>query len=139
MKDLLLQLTRAQQEHLVDQTMENERIAREFGLRLAELQLLHLLVLRPEVVTARQIADATGLATSTVSDMLERVERLGFVERHRDPHDRRRWVISPTASCERIAARYATSDMGRRMQRAVKGMTRDEIEAVLRYFVRLTT
>ncbi|WP_422934371.1 MarR family winged helix-turn-helix transcriptional regulator [Sinomonas sp. P47F7] len=137
MKDLLEQLTRAQQRHLVDQVMENEAIAREFGVSLAELQLLHLLVLRPDIVAAQQVVKATALPSSTVSDMLERLERLGFVERQRDPKDRRRWVITPTEQCQRIARRYTTSEMGRRMNVAVDEMTPDEIETVLRYFTRL--
>ncbi|WP_415855539.1 MarR family winged helix-turn-helix transcriptional regulator [Sinomonas sp. G460-2] len=137
MKDLLEQLTRAQQHHLVDQVMENEAIAREFGVSLAELQLLHLLVLRPDIVAAQQVVKVTALPSSTVSDMLERLERLGFVERQRDPKDRRRWVITLTEQCQHIAQRYTTSEMGRRMNVAVDEMTPDEIETVLRYFTRL--
>ena len=116
-------LIAAQQQHLVDQVMINDRIAREFGLSLAELQLLHLLVLRPEVRTGRDLARVTGLSTSTIADMVDRLHRLGFDDRTRSDPDRRKVNITPAASTATIKQRYARSEMVRDLEQALGGFT----------------
>ena len=128
------QLIAAQQQHLVDQVMTNDRIAREFGLSLAELQLLHLLVLRPEVRTGRDLARATGLSTSTIADMVDRLQRLGFVDRNRSDPDRRKVIITPGPSTADIQQRYARSEMVLDLDHALNGFTDAEESTVLRFF-----
>lgn len=67
----------------------NDRIAREFGLVVTDTQALHLLVLRPDIRNAKQLSDATGISTSTVSRVIDRLERAGYLHRAADPNDRR--------------------------------------------------
>lgn len=134
MSNVQARLLRAQQEHLVDQVMAHEQVAREFGMHLPELQLLHLLVLHPQIRTAGDLVERTGLSTSTVSNLIERLEREGFVSRHRDPRDRRRLILEPTPRCAQIATRYEDHEMAARMRQALEGFSEAEIAVVLRYF-----
>ena len=133
------ELALAQQVHLVDNVMANDRIAREFGLGITEMQVLHLLLLRPEVSSARAIADASGLPTSTVTDIVERLVRAGFVDRTRDERDRRRVNLTLTDRVGQIQERYAASELTERLTSAAETFTEDELAVVLRWFRALDT
>ena len=124
----------AQQQHLVDQVMDSDQVAREFGLSLAELQLLHLLVLQPDVRTGRELARTTGLSTSTIGGMVDRLDRLGFIERTRSDPDRRKVIITPTSATAAIQQRYAQGDLAQELERALVGFDEAEVATVLRYF-----
>ena len=130
-------LIAAQQQHLVDLVMRNERIAREFGLGLVELQLLNLLLLHPDLTTARGLITLTGLPSSTVSDMVDRLARLGFLERRRSDLDRRAIILQPTEACNRIAERYRTSDLGAWTRHALENLSPEQIDGLVTYFTQL--
>jgi DNA-binding MarR family transcriptional regulator len=49
-----------------------------------------------EDLTAGRLAQITGLSTSATTAVLDRLERRGFVERRRDPADRRKVVVVAT-------------------------------------------
>lgn len=83
----------ALQQQLVTAILGNERVARKYGLLVTDLQTLHLLVLRPDVRTPRQISEATTMPTSTVTKLVDRLEAAGYVRRTADPSDRRRTVL----------------------------------------------
>jgi DNA-binding MarR family transcriptional regulator len=52
-------------------------------------------------LSAGEIAAHTGLATASVTNLIDRLEQKGFVRRIDDPADRRRVLVAPTA--EKIA------------------------------------
>lgn len=84
-----VRIQRAFQAALVNAVLGNDRIAREFGLLVTDTQALHLLVLRDDIRNAKQVSDATGISTSTVSRVIDRLERAGYLRRAPDPGDRR--------------------------------------------------
>lgn len=91
--ELVAQVRGALQRQLVHAILGNERVAREHGLRVTDLQALHLMVLREDVRTPRQISDTTGMPTSTVTKLLDRLEQAGYVRRIPDRTDRRKTRI----------------------------------------------
>lgn len=46
-------------------------------------------------LSAGDIAKHSGLASASVTNLLDRLEQRGFVRRVRDPHDRRRVLVEP--------------------------------------------
>src|SRR5215216_2175583 len=46
-------------------------------------------------LTAGEIAQHTGLTTASVTNLIDRLERKGFVQRVRDASDRRRVIVQP--------------------------------------------
>jgi DNA-binding MarR family transcriptional regulator len=55
--------------------------------------------------TARALAVATGQAPSTLTGILDRLERRGLVERRPNPSDRRSLLIEPTAAGSAVVVR----------------------------------
>lgn len=53
-------------------------------------------------MSAGAIARHSGLATASVTNLIDRLERKGFVRRTRDPSDRRRVLVEP--ALDRVAA-----------------------------------
>lgn len=46
-------------------------------------------------VTAGELSRLTGLTTGSVTSLIDRLEKNGFVRRQPDPHDRRKVIIVP--------------------------------------------
>lgn len=74
-------------------------IAERFGLNFTDLKCLDLARSEAEL-TAGRIAEATGLSTSAVTTVLDRLERRGFINRHRDATDRRKVLVRSTGRHE---------------------------------------
>lgn len=62
------------------------------GINATDLNCLNILALTGRMA-AGELARATGLSTASITGMLDRLEEAGFVQRERDPHDRRRVVV----------------------------------------------
>jgi len=75
-------------------------IAERFALSATDLKALDILQ-RVGPVSAGEIAVQTGLATASVTSLLDRLEKKGFVRRTPDRGDRRRVMVAPTDRLER--------------------------------------
>lgn len=69
-------------------------VAERVGLNSTDTRALDLL-LREGPMTAGELATHTGLASASVTALIDRLEQRGFAHRDRDPHDRRRVVVRP--------------------------------------------
>lgn len=47
-------------------------------------------------ITAGELASKTSLSTGTITALIDRLEKIGYVRREKDPKDRRRVMIVPT-------------------------------------------
>jgi MarR family transcriptional regulator, organic hydroperoxide resistance regulator len=102
-------------------------------LSAGEVNLLACLA-ESEPRTVRALGDATGQRPSTLTGVLDRVERRGLVERRPNPADRRSTLIALTAAgreaardvaaaFERVAARLAP-DTSAEVQRLLSAVER---------------
>lgn len=69
-------------------------IAEQVGLGPTDEKTLFLLRGMGSL-TAGEIAQHTGLTTASVTNLIDRLERKGFVQRVRDASDRRRVIVQP--------------------------------------------
>ena len=123
---------RALQVALVNSVLGNERIAREFDLLVTDLQTLHLLVLREDVRTPKLLSQATGLPTSTVTRVVDRLERAGYLRRVDDPNDRRKVNIKLVPEkVDTIIGHY--KQYSKALDRINSGFSEDELGLVARY------
>lgn len=84
-----------------------------WGLTHASVAVLH--VLGAGSSSQRELAAAIGVEEQTVSRLVERLERSGLVERHRDPQDRRRFVVTRTDSGRQALAEAVDEDAAERL------------------------
>ncbi len=70
----------------------NRAVATRLGINPTDLEIVGLLSVTGPVTPGR-LAEATGLATGTVTLVIDRLEKAGFARRVADPRDRRSVLI----------------------------------------------
>ncbi|MDT0447541.1 MarR family transcriptional regulator [Streptomyces hesseae] len=93
--ELIADLMKAMRDQAGRGLMLHGAIAERFGLNFTDLKCLDL-ARHEEELTAGRLATATGLSTSAVTAVLDRLERRGFIERRRSTTDRRKVVVVAT-------------------------------------------
>jgi DNA-binding MarR family transcriptional regulator len=71
----------------------NQAVAQRRGLGASDLQFLSLLGLHGPLTPGR-LAELSGLTTGTVTGVIDRLERGGYVRRERDAADRRKVLVT---------------------------------------------
>jgi DNA-binding MarR family transcriptional regulator len=72
----------------------HESVARKLGMTVGEWKCLDLLN-RHGPLTAKRLADRSGLTTGAITGIVDRLEKLGYVRRGDNPGDRRSVIIIP--------------------------------------------
>ncbi len=67
--------------------------AERIGINVTDLNCLNIVALTGPM-TAGDLARQTGLTTASITGVLDRLEEGGFVQRERDPKDRRRVIVN---------------------------------------------
>lgn len=126
---LLAELRRAGRDHSDATVIFHTTMAARFGLTATDEKTMSLLQ-RRGAMTAGQIAVSTGLATASVTDLIDRLEQRGFVRRRRDPRDRRRVIVEPDAAhVSRVAAFFKSP--GRSLARLLARYSNAELAILL--------
>ncbi len=82
----------------------DREVARILGVGATDLACLEL-VLGADGVSPRDVATALGLTTGSVTTMVDRLEKRGYVTRHPHPDDGRKVLVRPTPQLiERVEA-----------------------------------
>ncbi len=79
---------------IANAVLTNERIARRFGIHVVDFQTFGLILRAGRPLTPTEVAGMTGLPTSTVTRVLNRLEAAGFIKRAPDPDDRRSILVT---------------------------------------------
>jgi DNA-binding MarR family transcriptional regulator len=67
--------------------------AERIGINVTDLNCLNIVALTGPM-TAGDLARQTGLTTASITGVLDRLEEGGFIQRERDPKDRRRVIVN---------------------------------------------
>ncbi len=108
----------------------HQTVAARLGINTTDLNCLNLLQMSGPL-PAGQLAEQVGLTKGgAITAALDRLERAGYVERERDPADRRRTIVRHT--------RKALDDIGPLMpgdvwEEVYTHFTDDELRVVLEY------
>jgi|SRR5271155_1793934 len=113
----------------------NQQVAEHVGLRLTDMQCINVLdLLGPS--TPGQLAQHTGLTTGGVTVMLDRLEKAGFIKRHRSPTDRRSLLIQVNPiKLKKIHAFYA--GINKRLGAFLSETPEIEIQLATKFFSRM--
>jgi DNA-binding MarR family transcriptional regulator len=77
--------------------MLHQAVADRLGLNFTDIKALDLTRNEPELTPGR-LAELTGLRTSSVTALLDRLERRGMIARRRDATDRRKVIVEATGA-----------------------------------------
>ena len=114
--------------------LHSQAIARKVGINSSDLECLDLILLNGPS-TAGEIARRTGLTSGAVTGLIDRLERLGLVERTADAKDRRKVLVRVREDkIAHIGALFAP--MERSMQGLLAGYSREELRTLLDFFER---
>ncbi|MFE9116731.1 MarR family winged helix-turn-helix transcriptional regulator [Streptomyces sp. NPDC007172] len=91
--DLLRDLGAVSRRYMASYALFNQALADHLGLHPTDVQCLNLLGLEPGPVTTGRIAELTGLTTGSATRLVDRLEKAGYVTRHRDTEDRRKVLV----------------------------------------------
>jgi DNA-binding MarR family transcriptional regulator len=109
--------------------LHGQTIARRVGVNSSDLECLDL-ILMSGPSTAGEIARHTGLTSGAVTGLIDRLERLGLVERAADPADRRKVLVRVREDrIGPIAALYAPLEKA--MQALLAGYSKEELKVLI--------
>ena len=109
--------------------LHGQAIARRVGINSSDLECLDLILINGPS-TAGEIARRTGLTSGAVTGLIDRLERLGLVERMADPKDRRKVVVRVREDkIGPIAALFAPLEKA--MQALLADYSRDELTTLI--------
>jgi DNA-binding MarR family transcriptional regulator len=109
--------------------LHGQAIARRVGVNSSDLECLDL-ILMSGPSTAGDIARHTGLTSGAVTGLIDRLERLGLVERAADPADRRKVLVRVREDrIGAIAALY--TPLEKAMQVLLAGYSKEEFATLI--------
>jgi DNA-binding MarR family transcriptional regulator len=114
----------------------NHHVGERLELRDVDLECLDM-VARHGPLSPSDLARRAGLHPATMTGILDRLERAGWVTRDRDPSDRRAVLIRPLRDRNAELLRHYAG-MNRSMDELCAGYSDDELE-LLAGFLRRTT
>ncbi|WP_189009550.1 MarR family winged helix-turn-helix transcriptional regulator [Paenibacillus marchantiophytorum] len=89
-------------------------------------------------ITAGELSKLTGLATGSVTALIDRLEKIGYVRRQHDPQDRRKVIIVPEyESIEAFNATY--SPLHQAMLKLASSYTAEELDLITQFLSKAST
>jgi DNA-binding MarR family transcriptional regulator len=82
-------------------TLHSRDLSRRYGLTGPQLIILNEIA-NHETISVTELARSISLSQATVTDILNRLDKRGLIERSRDSTDRRRVTIRITEACREI-------------------------------------
>lgn len=121
----------------VQLSLLNHQVSGKLDLRDADLECLDLIT-RHGPLTPSALAKRAGMHPATMTGVLDRLERGGWISRDRDPNDRRAVLIQ--ARKDRAADVFALySGMNSSMDDIVSGYTEAELQVLADFLTRTTS
>jgi DNA-binding MarR family transcriptional regulator len=133
--ELMRALTEAMRENAGRGVVLHQAIAGHFGLGPTDLKCLDLAREEPEL-TAGRLAELTGMSTSAITAVIDRLERNGFVERRRDAADRRKVLVRSTGRHE-AALEKIFGKVGSAFAEVVEAYDDDQLDLIGGFLARL--
>lgn len=109
----------------------------EHGEGISGLQYAVLRILERETLTSKEISKRMTLDPSTLVPVVNGLERKGFVERQRDPHDRRRIPLSLTDKARALLEQLPTISDDHVLFTAFKDFSVEELSQFLTFLRRV--
>jgi len=122
---------------IADVVLHNQVVAQRVGLGGSDSQFVSLLNMHGPLTPGR-LAELSGLTTGTVTGVIDRLERAGFVHRQRDVTDRRKVLVAPVPEAMAELARHY-AEHGRHTDAVLRRRDPDQLRVIAEFLAELTT
>jgi DNA-binding MarR family transcriptional regulator len=127
-EDLRDGIAAAVRRFIADAVLHNHAVAQAVGLGASDAQFVGLLGQHGPLTPGR-LAALSGLTTGTVTGVVDRLERAGFVRRERDEGDRRKvLVVLEPAAMATLAEHYR--EHAEHLDRVLAARTPEELRTI---------
>jgi DNA-binding MarR family transcriptional regulator len=134
----IAQMTETMRDFMARAVLFQDAVARTGGLNSTDMQTVGLLMSQGPA-TPGELAERTGLtAGGSITSVIDRLEKAGYVRRQRDPGDRRKVIVTAIAETvmERVGPVYGR--VGARWAEYLETLTDDQIDFANELFARAT-
>jgi DNA-binding MarR family transcriptional regulator len=130
--ETIVSVITALRETSASSVMYSQATADKAGLHSTDMECLDHLILRGQM-TAGKLCELTGLSSGTMTALIDRLERAGYVRRERGTRDRRQVLVVPVE--EKINEDLApiTQPLGAAVYAALEGYSEQELQLILRF------
>ena len=109
-EELLRELVEENRKSTAESMFLLQAVAERSGMNLTDLQSITILT-STGPISAGRLAEEMGLTTGSITGVVDRMERAGYVRRERDPNDGRRVIVRPISEkLERAAGSLGSQD-----------------------------
>jgi DNA-binding MarR family transcriptional regulator len=126
----------AVREYGIHLTLFRNAMSEWAGLNVTDMECLRLLFLKG-IATPSELARHTGLTSGATTAMLDRLEKVGLIERRPNPNDRRGTLITPAESAAAKAASWFESARNAQDE-LISSYSESELEIIADVFERFT-
>ena len=116
----------------------DRELARTLRINETDLRCLEILLQELPEASPSQLAERLGLTTGSVTTLLDRLEKAGYLAREPHPTDRRKSIVRATPAFQQRAYALITPllDEGERM--IADAYSPDQVELIVDFMVRAT-
>lgn len=130
---LLTQLIEGLHRYGMRTSIFQQNMAQKMGVVHTDLKTANILN-ETGPITAGELSKITGLSTGSVTALVDRLEKAGYVRRERDKSDRRRVMIVPIPERhKKIMNHYKSLEVN--TKQLCESYLDDELELILKFFL----
>ncbi|MBC2877525.1 MULTISPECIES: MarR family winged helix-turn-helix transcriptional regulator [Streptomyces] len=133
--ELLARIEAESRGHYAVWTLFNQALADRLGLHPTDLQCLGVLAEQDHPLCTGEIARLTGLTPGSATRLVDRLVKSGLADRHTDPTDRRRALVSLTPG-SLATVRAAWDEPSRAFGEVLAGYTDGQLAVIGDYLRR---
>ncbi len=135
--EILRQLSEEGRKNSTGVVLFHSAIADQLGLNLTDYKCIDVIAQR-QPITAGQLAEITGLSTGTVTAVLDRIEKAGFIQRVAAPEDRRKVLLKATVTQSSPEAQVLFKDFMEANAAIMSRYSDDQLRTILDYVTATT-
>lgn len=130
--ETIMAVITALRETSANSVMYSQATADKAGLHSTDMECLDHLILHGPM-TAGRLCELTGLSSGTMTALIDRLERAGYVRRERGARDRRQVLVVPEQEKINSDLMPVTQPLGEAVYAMLQGYSEQELQLILRF------
>jgi DNA-binding MarR family transcriptional regulator len=132
--DLMIRTNMAARDYGIQMTLFRNMIFEKLGVNVSDMECLGFLF-NKHIANPSELAKYTGLSSGATTAMLDRLEKGGFIERRRNPDDRRgTLIILAKSGAEKVAPWF--TPVGKAQDELISNYSEEELQLISDFFER---